>query len=112
MATQEERLTTLEKSFTTFQKETVTSVVGINEKYTMLFGVAGSQEQDVKRILARLDTVEQRLGLMEHRLNVVDHRLESMETTLREHTTVLDEHTKRFDRVESLLTQILERLPK
>ena len=112
MATQEERLTTLERSFASFQKEAVANVVDINEKYIMLFGVVGSQGQDIKRILARLDTVDQRLGLVEHHLSVVDHRLESMEATLREHTSVLDEHTKRFDRVESLLTQILERLPK
>ena len=31
---------------------------------------------------------------------------------LNEHTRVLSEHTARFDHLEALLTQILERLPK
>ena len=31
---------------------------------------------------------------------------------LGEHTRVLDDHTARFDRLETLLTQILARLPE
>jgi len=119
MPTQEERLSTLERSFASFQKETVSTVVEVNEKYTMLFGAFKSQEQDIKSILARLGIVEQRLGLIDNRLTVVEQRLESMEATLRQytkvlnaHTEILGEHSKRFDRVESLLTQILERMPR
>ena len=98
MATQEERLTTLERSFASFQKEAVTNVVDINEKYIMLFGVVGSQGQDIKSILTRLGIVEQRIGLVEQRLSGVEQRLEGIEATLRGQT--------------SLLNQILERLPK
>ena len=126
MATQEERLATLERSFASFQKETVSSVVEINEKYTMLFGVFSSQEQDIKSILTRLGIIEQRLGVIDNRIVAVEQRLEGMEATLRQHKKVLDEHTKvlnehtkilaehsqRFDRVEGLLMQILERLPR
>ena len=105
MATQEERLTTLERSFASFQKEAVANVVDINEKYIMLFGVVGSQGQDIKSVLTRLGIVEQRIGLVDNRLSVIEQRLESMESTLRE-------HTRQFDHVGTLLTQILERLPK
>ncbi|GAC1390174.1 MAG: hypothetical protein NVS4B11_34350 [Ktedonobacteraceae bacterium] len=91
MATQEERLTALEKNFAIFQRETIDNIVEGKENHTILLGVMRSQGQDIKKIFARLETVEQGLNEVKATLN---------------------EHTTRFDRVEALLAQVLERLPK
>ncbi len=77
MATQEERLTTLEQNFTTFQRETARRTREIEENTTIMLGVMRSQGQDIRRIFEYMETIDQHLN---------------------EHTT--------------LLTQILERLPK
>ena len=53
MATQEERLTTLERSFASFQRDAVANVVDINEKHIVLFGVVGLQRQVSKDFLCR-----------------------------------------------------------
>ncbi len=84
MPTQEERLTTLEKTFTTFQKETAARTQEIEENTTIMLGVMRSQGRDIRKIFERLETIETKLETME---------------------TKLDGHT-------ALLTQILERLPQ
>src|SRR6266480_2179875 len=84
MPTQDERLTTLEQQFTAFQKEAGAHIRETEENTTILLGVIRSQGRDIKRIVERLD--------------IMDQRIEQLGTTLHEHT--------------ALLTQILERLPK
>lgn len=91
MATQEERVTTLEQTFATFRKETAARTREIEENTTILLGVIRSQSQDIRRTFERLDIIEQRLDTMEQNISEV-------KTSLNEHT--------------SLLTQILARLPK
>ncbi len=46
------------------------------------------------------------------RLMTMRQDISELKTTLGEHTKVLSEHTIRFDRLETLLTQILARLPE
>jgi DNA repair ATPase RecN len=94
MPTQEERITTLEQTFATFQKDNAANIREIEENTTILLGVIRHQGQDIKRIFTRLETIDQRLDLMDARLE----RLDQLETKLDEQT--------------SLLTQILERLPR
>ncbi len=84
MATQEERVTTLEQTFATFRKETAARTREIEENTTILLGIIRSQSQDIRRTFERLDIIEQNIS--------------EMKTSLNEHT--------------SLLTQILARLPK
>ena len=84
MPTQEERLTTLEKTFATFRQETGTHIKETEENTTIMLGVMRSQGQDIRKIFQRLEAIDQRLDRLE---------------------TKLDEHT-------TLLTQILARLPK
>jgi hypothetical protein len=84
MATQEERITSLEQTFATFRKETASRTQEIEENTTIMLGGMRSQGRDIRRIFESLETINQRLGRLE---------------------TKFDEHT-------SLLTQILERLPK
>lgn len=105
MPTQEERLTALEQ-------DTRTAVQDINHNITVLKGVMGSQGQDIKRILQRLDSLDGRLSVMDGRLNILDGRLNFLDGRLAavEQDTgqikeTLGEHT-------ILLTQILARLPE
>ncbi len=91
MPTQEERLTTLEKTFTTFQKKTAARTQEIEENTTIMLGVMRSQGRDIRKIFERLETIETKLETMEIKLETIE--------------TKLDGHT-------ALLTQILERLPQ
>ena len=91
MPTQEERLTTLEKTFTTFQKETAARTQEIEENTTIMLGIMRSQGRDIRKIFERLETIETKLETMEIKLETIE--------------TKLDGHT-------ALLTQILERLPQ
>ena len=61
MPTQEERLTTLEKTFTTFQKETAARTQEIEENTTIMLGVMRSQGRDIRKIFERLETIETKL---------------------------------------------------
>ncbi len=90
MATQEERLTTVEKSLATFQREMVAKTRETNENSTILLGLPYKQSIEIKDIHERLDTIEQ--------------DVRKVKTTQIEHTTLLHQQT-------ALLTQILERLP-
>lgn len=112
MATQDERLATVEKGLATFQRETVLKIHETNENATMLLGLVYKQGIEIKSIHERLDTMDIRLDTMGNSLDAMDNRLDTMDTRLDtvEHRlgtieNTLSEHT-------SLLTQILERLPK
>jgi len=74
----------------------------INKNMTILLDVIGKQGQEMKARFASLETKSD-----EH-----NSRLSRVETTLSEHTTVLNEHTIRFDRLETILAQVLARLPE
>lgn len=98
MATQEERITTLEQTFALFRKETASRTQEIEENTTIMLGVMRSQGQDIRKIFKHLEAMDEQLGAMDERLVTIDKRLERLETNFNKHT--------------SLLTQILERLPK
>ena len=91
MPTQEERLNTLEKSFTTFREVASKHIQETDENTTIMLGVIRHQGQDIRRIFQRLETIDERL-------NTLEQRFDRLETMSGEHTT--------------LLTQILARLPK
>ncbi len=97
MATQEERITTLEQTFALFRKETASCTQEIEENTTIMLGIMRSQGQDIRKIFKHLEAVDEQLGAMDQHLETIDKHLERLETTFEEHT--------------SLLTQILERLP-
>ena len=50
MATQEERVTTLEQTFAIFRKESAARTQEIEENTTIMLGVMRAQGQDIKRI--------------------------------------------------------------
>jgi uncharacterized coiled-coil protein SlyX len=130
MTTSEERLTTLEKTVSLLQKSSSGGIQELNRNVTMLPGMLSSQQLDIKEIkISQIDveerlndmnqrmesgfeTLEKRLGALESRFETVNSRLDAHTTLLNEHTTVLKEHTGRFDHIDTLLAQILTRLPE
>ncbi len=105
MATQEERLATVERGLASFQRETVQKIHETNENGAILLGLVYKQNIEIKSIHERLDAMDTRLDTMYNRLDAVDQRLGTLEQDVREVKTTQKEHT-------ALLTQILERLPK
>ncbi len=119
MPTQEERLTALEQSSTAFQREAAAHIRETEENTTILLGVIRSQGQDIKRIVQHLETIDDHLGTMENRLGTVENRLGTIDDRLGAVEDHLGTMEQRFSRLETksdehttLLTQILERLPK
>src|SRR6059058_3021183 len=111
MPTQEERLTTLEQSFGTLQ-EIGKSIREVNENSTIMLGLLQTLTQESKQTGLRMEMLKIRMDQLETKFDAHTALLNEHTRMLNEHTKVLDEHTTRFDRVETLLTQILARLPE
>src|SRR5712691_6306491 len=119
MPTQEERLTTLEQSFGSLQKEIGKSIREVNENSTIMLGLLQTLTQESKQTGLRMEMMKIRMDQLETKfdahtalLNEHTRVLSEHTALLNEHTGVLSEHTTRFDRLETLLTQILARLPE
>src|SRR5579884_2062416 len=119
MPTQEERLTVLEQSFATFQRETGKAIRELNENATISLGLLHALSQESKQAAFRAELMKLRLDLLETKfdehtriLNEHTALLNEHTALLNEHTRVLNEHTVRFDRLEAMLTQVLARLPE
>ena len=103
MPTQEERLTALEQSFGTQQKEMGKFTREINENSTIMLGLLQTLTQESRQTGLRVE-------MMKIRMDQLETKFDAHTALLNEHTKVLSEHTGRFDRLEALLTQILARL--
>src|SRR4249920_3817229 len=119
MPTQEERLVALEQSFGTQQKEIGKSIREVNENSTIMLGLLQTLTQESKQTGLRVEMMKIRMDQLETKfdahtalLNEHTRVLSEHTVLLNEHTRVLSEHTTRFDRLETLLTQILARLPE
>src|SRR2546422_5841105 len=112
MPTQEERLAALEQSFGTLQKEIGKSIGEVNENSTIMLGLLQTLTQESKQTGLRMEMMKIRLDQLETKFDAHTALLNEHTRVLSEHTRVLGEHTARFDRVETLLTQILARLPE
>ena len=121
MPTQEERLNTLEKSFTTFREVASKHIQETDENTTIMLGVIRHQGQDIRRIFQRLETMDNRLETVDNRLETIEGRLSTMEQhfdrleTIEGRLNTMEQHFDRletkFDEHTTLLTQILARLP-
>src|SRR4029077_7476342 len=87
MPTQEERLSTLEQAQIRFGE----AVSDLNHHVTMLIGITGRQEWDIREMKTSLKSVDNRLGPLEQSIHTQDTKL---------------------DQLEALLSQILARLPE
>ncbi|SRR6266487_6226881 len=108
MATQEERLETVEFNLRQFKTETIKAYGDMAYEIVIVKGLG---EDSIKR----LATVSRQIETMDGRLSTIEQSLETMKAhvdqridTANEHLTTMDQ---RLDRVETLLTQILARLP-
>lgn len=89
MPTQEERVTTLEQSFTNSQREQTRQNRKTDENLTILLGLVQTQSIENKRIFARLDTMEQRFDTVDSRLDNVESQLETLSSDMNEVKTLL-----------------------
>ncbi len=112
MPAQEERITALEQYFGTLQREIGTSIHEVNENSPILLGLLQTLSQESKQTGLRVEMMKIRLDQLETKFDAHTALLNEHTRLLNEHTRVLGEHSRRFDRVETLLTQILARLPK
>ena len=139
MPTIEERLQTLEQEHTQLKKtiELQTIAIGalvnkatlekLNENYDRIFEALMTHDRLTNEQLAELrqqqieedgkivglqTEMRQRFNEQDSKIAGLDSKIAGLQTTQNEHTSVLNEHTARFDHLETLLTQVLERLPK
>ena len=105
MPTSEERLTTLEQSFVTLQRDLAKSIREVNENSTILLGLVQTLTQESKQAGLRTE-------MLKIRLDQLETKFDAHTALLNEHTTLLNEHTGRFDHIDTLLAQVLARLPE
>lgn len=72
---------------------------------TILLGVAGSQERDIKIIKEDVNTLKGDVSTLKGDVSI----LKGDVSVIKER---LNEHTARFDHLETLLAQVLARLPE
>jgi septal ring factor EnvC (AmiA/AmiB activator) len=109
MPTQEERLTTVEYDLKRFKTETIKAYGDMAMELVM---VKGLTEDAVKRLMTLRTALDQQMAEIKQDIHQLQTNFDAHTRLLNEHTRVLSEHTTRFDRLETLLTQILARLPE
>jgi septal ring factor EnvC (AmiA/AmiB activator) len=112
MPADEERIQILEFDLNRFKSETIKAYSDMAVEFAM---VKGLTEDSVKRISAAQRTLNQhteQLDRMERRLDEQARDIAQVEITLNKHTEILSDHTARLDRIETMLAQILARLPQ
>lgn len=98
-------LAALEQSIGTLQHEIGKSIREVNENSTILLGLLQNLTQESKQTGLRMEMIK-------IRMDQIETKFDAHTALLNEHTRVLSDHSARFDRVETLLTQILARLPE
>lgn len=111
MPTQEERLTTSERTVTLLQKRSSAEIQDLNRNVTMLLGIDSGQELDIKEIKIMLVTMDERLERLEGTSEAHTALLDKHTDLLNVHAGILNEHTGILNEHTALLRQILERLP-
>ncbi len=102
MPTQEERLTALEFNLDQFKAEATTYYQEMAMQVTMTRGLT---EDAVKRLMQLRIQVDKRFTGTDQQLAEMKQDLAGMKQNISDHTT-------RFDHIETLLTQIVSRLPE
>ena len=116
MPTSEERLTTSEFGLDQFKAETTTYYQEMAMQVTMSKGLT---EDAVKRLMQlriqvdkRFDSTSQQLIEMKQELARTQQELVGVKQELAGVKQDISDHTTRLDRIETLLAQVLSRLPK
>jgi ABC-type transporter Mla subunit MlaD len=95
MATQEERLTAVEK----FTEQAAAHIRDTEENTTILLGVIRSQGQDIKRIFERLGMMAERQEMNE-RFDTLTSQLDSFASQLSDHTAMLAQILTKLDELK------------
>jgi hypothetical protein len=98
MPTQEERLTTLEKTVALLQKSSSTDTQELNRNVSILLGILSSQQLDIKEIKISQITVEEGLNTLSQRIDGFEQRFVSLE----------GKFEQRFVSLEGKLEQVLQ----
>ena len=116
MPTSDERLTTLEYHLDQFKAEATTYYQEMAMQVTMSKGLT---EDAVKRLMQlrvqvdkRFNSTDQQLAEVKQELAGVKQELAEVKQDITEVKQDIGDHTTRLDRIETLLAQILARLPK
>jgi septal ring factor EnvC (AmiA/AmiB activator) len=116
MPTSDERLTILEYNFDQFKAEATTYYQEMAMQVTMAKGLT---EDAVKRLMQlriqvdkRFDSTSQQLIEMKQELAGTQQELVGVKQELAGVKQDISDHTTRLDRIETLLAQVLARLPK
>jgi len=109
MPTSDERLTTLEYNLDQFKAEAPTYYQEMAMQVTMSKGLT---EDAVKRLMQLRIQVDKRFNSTDQQLAVVKQELTEVKQELAEVKQDIGDHTTRLDRIETLLAQILARLPE
>ena len=102
MPTSDERLTTLEYDLDQFKAEATTYYQEMAMQVTMTRGLT---EDAVKRLMQLRIQTDKRFSSIDQQLAEVKQDLTGVKQDISDHTT-------RLDRIETILTQILVRLPE
>ena len=102
MLTQEERLSQLERSMAAVNG----AISDINHNETMLLGLVTKQEEIIREVNARLAALNKHIDTFEQGVN---NRIDTFEQGVNNR---FDLQNKRLDRLETMLTQVLSRLPE
>jgi ABC-type transporter Mla subunit MlaD len=95
MATQEERLTSVEK----FTEQAAAHIRDTEENTTILLGVIRSQGQDIKRIFERLGMMAERQEMNE-RFDTLTSQLDTFASQLSDHTAMLAQILTKLDELK------------
>lgn len=90
-----------------------------NSAVTIIKGGVENVGNDIRIINMRLDGIDTRMArLEEHQseqgqdIKAIKHRVEGIDQWFTSLEEKFDEHTARFDRLETILAQVLARLPE
>ena len=122
MSTYEERIAALEQTsvsrldfLNAVNRVMLQQAQSTSETYheiTILLGVVGSQGQDIKTIKEDISTLKGDVSILKEDVGILKAGFVSMDTKLVSMETKINEHTARFDHLETLLAQVLARLPE
>ncbi len=108
MPSQDERLTTLEYNLDQFKAEATSYYQEMALQVTMSKGLT---EDAVKRLMQLRVQVDKRFNSTDQQLTEVKQDLAEVKQDLTGVKQDIGDHTTRLDRIETLLAQILARLP-
>jgi septal ring factor EnvC (AmiA/AmiB activator) len=120
--TQDERIVQLEHSY----RQVSEAVKDMNHYVTLMYGVIGKQEVDIREIKIsqhamkeRLDEMERRLDGVEHQLDGMNHRLDSVEHQLNGMNHQLESikqqqavQDNKLDQISGMLTMLVPQTEK